>query len=208
MVSIPLELKIERERSAPARRDLGLVQAALGGSPKAYEELMRHYHQSVYHLALKMVSDRAEAEDVTMETFAKAFRHLGRYTPDFAFSTWLFRIATNHAIDFLRRRRVTTLPLYASGHLGEGTQVLVDVRDDDPDPQEQFIRQQRRERVQWAVEQLPPKFTEMVRLRYFEELTYEEVAIQLRLPLGSVKAYLNRARTLLLALLENSQPEL
>ena len=92
--------------SARARQDLELVAAALAGQTRAYEELLRQYRTAVYYLVLKLVPQADDAEDVTMETFGKAFRHLGRYSSQFAFSTWLFRIATNNCLDFLRRRKL------------------------------------------------------------------------------------------------------
>ena len=139
-----------------------------------------------------------------METFGKAFRHLGRYSPDFAFSTWLFRIATNNCIDFVRRKKLATLSLQAPAHLSEDGECTLDVCDGDLNPQEAYIRQQRCERVRAAVAQLPAKYVDLVRLRYFEELSYEEVAAELQVPLGTVKANLNRARALLAAALAGS----
>ena len=140
-----------------------------------------------------------------METFGKAFRHLGRYSPDFAFSTWLFRIATNNCIDFVRRKKLATLSLQAPAHWSEEGECTLEVCDEDLNPQDAYIRQQRCERVQQAVAQLPAKYVDLVRLRYFEELSYEEVATELQWPVGTVKAHLNRARALLAAALAGSE---
>lgn len=195
----------ERERSARARHDLALVEAALAGSASAYEQLLKEYRKSMYHMVLKMVRDADDAEDLTMEAFAKAFRHLPRYRPDYAFSTWLFRIATNHCIDFMRRKRLKTSSLSAALDLADGDTMLLDARDQNLNPQEALIRQQRMELVQRAVDLLPPKYARLVRLRYFDELSYEEVAQELKAPLGTVKAQLFRARELLLELLQGSR---
>ena len=197
----------ERVMSVRARQDLALVEAALAGQTRAYEELLRHYRTSVYHLVLKLVPQTDDAEDVTMETFGKAFRHLGRYSPQFAFSTWLFRIATNNCLDFMRRKKLATLSLQAPAHWSEDGECTLELRDEDLNPQDAYIHQQRCERVRAAVAQLPAKYVDLVRLRYFEELSQEEVAAELQWPLGTVKAHLSRARALLAALLQGSAEE-
>ncbi|OGX85397.1 RNA polymerase subunit sigma-24 [Hymenobacter lapidarius] len=200
-----VEAEIERGFSLKAQRDFVLIQAALDGSAKAYDALLRSYHKSVYHIALRMVRDPDDADDLTMEVFAKAFRYLSRYRPQFAFSTWLFRIATNSCIDFVRRKKLKTQSLNAAVRLGDGESILLDLPDHAPNPQEAFIRQQRLEAVQRVVTQLPANYARLVRLRYFEELSYEEVATELQVPLGTVKAQLFRARELLLHLLQASK---
>jgi RNA polymerase sigma factor (sigma-70 family) len=192
-----LEVGKEREISLRAQEDMRLVEEALAGSAKAYESLMRRYRKSVYHLTLKMVRDADDAEDLTLEIFAKAFRSLPKYQTMFAFSTWLFRIATNHTIDFVRRNRLRTQSLSAGVSVGENESIALDVASLDLDPQQAYMRQQRIELVQQLVEMLPPKYLTLVRLRYFDELRYEEIAQQMGAPLGTVKAQLHRARELL-----------
>ncbi len=198
---------LEKELSVRAREDLALVQAALAGQAKAYETLWRHYHKPVFFLVRRMVPNTNDAEDLTLEAFAKAFRHLPTYTPAFAFSTWLFRIATNATIDFLRRSRLATLPLppEPTHYLPDADQPAHEAADQGPDPLEACIRQQRQEWVHEVVSQLPPKYAAPVRLRYFEERSYEEIAAELHLPLGTVKAFLHKSRELLLVLLKESQ---
>ena len=159
---------------------------------------------------------------MTMETFAKAFRHLARYSSQFAFSTWLFRITTTICLDFMRRKRLATLSLHAPVHFSDEGECTLDVCATDLNPQEACIRQQRLERVRHAVAQLPAKYIPLVRLRYLEELSYEEAAAELQWPpsysgrravvaaepqwpLGTVKANLNRARGLLAELLKHSK---
>jgi len=199
------EPAVERTISARARHDLALVDAALAGQAKAYEELLQNYRTAVYHLVLKIVRDANDAEDVTMETFGKAFRHLGRYSPQFAFSTWLFRIATNNCIDFVRRKKLTTLSLQGPAHLSEEGECTLQVSDEELNPLEACIKQQRREQVLQAVAQLPAKYSKMLQLRYFDELSYEEVAAELQCPVGTVKANLHRGRALLLEVLQGSK---
>ena len=200
-----VETEIERVLSPKAQRDLVLIQAALDGSGKGYEALLRSYHQSVYNIALHLVRDPDDADDLTMEAFAKAFGHLSSYRPQFAFSTWLFRITTNGCIDFVRRKKLNIQSLDAAVKLDDGDSILLDVCDLAPNPQEALIRQQRIEVVQQVVTRLPAKYARLVRLRYFEELSYVEVATELQAPLGTVKAQLFRARELLLQLLQKNK---
>lgn len=200
--SAPLDS--EKIWSARALRDLPLVAAALAGQAKAYEQLVQHYRKSVYYTVLKMVRQPADADDLTSEVLVKAFRHLPRYRPDHAFSTWLFRIATNHGIDLLRRKRLPTLSLPAGPPTGSGEETRWEVSDPDPTPYETCVRQQRAEVAREAVSRLPPKYQRLVRLRYFDELSYEEIAVELQIPLGTVKAQLFRAWELLLDFLKHS----
>lgn len=196
----------EREFSARAQQDLVLIGEALAGSAKAYEKILSNYYKSLYHLILKMVVNADDAEDLTSEVFAKAFRYLPRYRPEFAFSTWLFRIATNHTIDFVRRKKLQTQSLNATIGHGDEQGMVWEVADEaNPNPQDAFINQQRIDLVRQLVTRLPPKYADLVRLRYFEELSYEEIAVERQAPLGTVKAQLFRARELLLALLKDGR---
>jgi len=192
------------ELSARALHDLELIQAALEGQAKAYEALLDKYRRSVYHLVLKMVHNPDDAEDLALEVFAKAFRSLAIYRADYAFSTWLFRIASNHTIDFVRRKKLRTQSIHQQVPGSDGEGFFLEVPAREPDPQEAYIRAQRREQVQGLVERLPAKYQRLVRLRYFEELSYEELATETQLPLGTVKAQLHRARELLLALTKDN----
>ncbi|UOQ69771.1 RNA polymerase sigma factor [Hymenobacter volaticus] len=204
----PTSPEQERVLSRRAYQDLALIQAALAGQAKAYEDLLARYRKPVHYLVLRMVKNAADAEDLTQETFAKAFRHLARFTPDFAFSTWLFRIATNHTLDFFRRKKLPTYSLQASVASGDGDPLFLEVADRSPDPQQVLIRAQRKELIQQLVDRLPARYARVVRLRYFDELQYEEIAVLLALPLGTVKAQLFRARELLLDLVKHSHAAL
>ena len=201
-------LETEKIWSARALYDLTLIEAALTGQAKAYEELVHRYRKPVYYTIFKMVRQADDADDLTSVTFAKAFRNLSRYRPDFAFSTWLFRIATNASIDSLRRKRLKTLSLEAMTAASDGTEVGWNMCSADPTPQQALIRQQRAQVARHVVDQLPAKYARLVRLRYFDELSYEEVATELQLPLGTVKAQLFKARELMLELLQASRATL
>lgn len=192
----------ERQFSDKALSDFKLIDEATSGNEKAYAELMRRYRKSVYHTLLKMVHNTDDAEDLTIEAFAKAFRNLPKFKKEYTFSTWLFRIATNNCIDFIRKKRLETLSINTSYNNDNGENLNLDIRDEDLDPQESAIRIQKIELIRNIVTQLPPKYQKLVQLRYFEELSYDEIANELDAPLGTVKAQLHRARELLLELIK------
>ncbi|TDQ17630.1 RNA polymerase sigma (SigW) subunit [Algoriphagus boseongensis] len=184
--------------SNKALEDFDLIdQAVLEKDQSAYATLMKRYKKAVYFMILKMIRDADDAEDLTMEAFAKAFRNLHRFKKDYTFSTWLFRIATNNTIDFIRKKKLKTMSLNNTLSDDSGNSVNIDVEDDDNNPQDEFIRSQRIEMVRVFVDKLPPKYRKLVQLRYFDELSYEEIAQELDKPLGTVKAQLHRSRELL-----------
>lgn len=186
--------------SPQALRDFGLVQRILDQhDERAYAELMGCYQKSVYHLVLKRVHQTDVAADLTQEVFGRAFRFLPTFKPTFAFSTWLFRIATNHSIHHLQRKRLPTVSLSAAQ--GNGEAFTVDLPDPTPTPQEALMQLQRSEHMRRAVSTLPPKYQQVLRMHYFEELSYEEIAEHLHAPLGTVKGWLHRGRYLLQPLL-------
>ncbi len=184
-----------------AERDYALVIRAREGDQKAYAGLMALYEDQVYHFLLNRVNDSLIAEDLTIETFGKAFRNLHRFSPDYAFSTWLFRIALNHCIDFQRRQKNNP---YERDGVGK-QQMQTEVADETPDPEESFIREQRLNLMRETIEKLKPHYRMLIELRYFDELSYEEIAEKLELPIGTVKAQLFRARDLLYQILSGSR---
>ena len=188
----------ERGFSNKALEDFDLIdKAVLEKDQQAFATLMKRYKKAVYFMILKMIRDADDAEDLTMEAFAKAFRNLERFKKDYTFSTWLFRIATNNTIDFIRKKKLKTMSLNNTMSDDSGNSVNIDVEDDDNNPQDEFIRSQRIEMVRIFVDKLPAKYRKLVQLRYFDELSYEEIAQELDKPLGTVKAQLHRSRELL-----------
>jgi RNA polymerase sigma factor (sigma-70 family) len=188
----------ERGFSIKALEDFDLIDRAVQDKDQqAYATLMKRYKKAVYFMILKMIRDADDAEDLTMEAFAKAFKNLERFKKDYTFSTWLFRIATNNTIDFIRKKRLKTMSLNNTLSDDSGNSVTIDIEDDDNNPQDVYIRTQRIEMVRIFVDKLPAKYRKLVQLRYFDELSYEEIAQELQKPLGTVKAQLHRSRELL-----------
>lgn len=188
----------ERGFSSKALEDFELIdRAVVDKDQQAFATLMKRYKKAVYFMILKMIRDADDAEDLTMEAFAKAFRNLHKFKKDYTFSTWLFRIATNNTIDFIRKKKLKTMSLNTTLSDDGGNAVTIDVEDDDNNPQDEYIKSQRKEMVRIFVDKLPAKYRKLVQLRYFDELSYEEIAVELEKPLGTVKAQLHRSRELL-----------
>jgi RNA polymerase sigma-70 factor (ECF subfamily) len=202
--------ELDEGRFSPkALEDFKLIDMAVGGDDKAYGKLLSRYRRAVYHMILKMVRNIDDADDLTMESFSKAFKSLHKFKKDFTFSTWLFRIATNNTIDHIRKKKLNTFSIENTFTDDDGQPVGIDVKDENnPDPQETAIRSQKEELIQAYVNMLPGKYQKLVRLRYFHELSYEEIAEELDAPLGTVKAQLHRARELMYDLVKNNKEHL
>lgn len=192
-------MAVNKEFSNRAKEDYSLVvKAVQEGDQTAYSELMKRYREPVYYTILKMVHNRDDAEDLTIEAFGKAFNNLEKYSPDYAFSTWLFKIATNNCIDHIRKKRLETTSLDNSLTNDDGETVQINIKDSSPDPEQKVLKGQRAEIVRDAVSELKPKYRSLIELRYFKEFSYDEIAEEMGLPLGTVKAQLFRAKEMLL----------
>ena len=182
--------------SEKAQNDLILVEQAKLGNEKAFSSLLNRYRDSIYFMILKMVNNPSDAEDLTIEAFGKAFRFIDSFTPDFAFSTWLFRIATNNCIDFIRKKQLS--PSLIDQIQEDIDNMTVNIQSDLPDPEERLINDQKIAVLREIVSQLKPRYRRLIELRYFKEYSYEEIAKEMKLPIGTVKAQLFRAKSLLL----------
>jgi RNA polymerase sigma-70 factor (ECF subfamily) len=190
---------VNKEFSNRAKEDYSLVvKAVQEGDQTAYSELMKRYREPVYFTILKMVHNRDDAEDLTIEAFGKAFNNLEKYSPDYAFSTWLFKIATNNCIDYIRKKRLVTTSLDNTLTNDDGESVQINIKDSAPDPEQKILKGQRAEIVRDAVAELKPKYRSLIELLYFKEFSYDEIAEEMNLPLGTVKAQLFRAKEMLL----------
>lgn len=201
--------KINPNLSDKALKDYNLVKNAIeNGDQKAYAELMARYKDSIYFMLLKMVNNRDDADDLTIEAFGKAFKNIKQYTPDYAFSTWLFKIATNNCIDFIRKKRKMTFSIDKGIETDDGGELNIDIKSNQPDPEENLMKKQKVLMMRDVVERLKPRYKKLVELRYFQERSYEEIAEELNLPLGTVKAQLFRAREFLYQIMKNSEHKL
>lgn len=171
--------------------DADLVQRARAGSERACREIVERYQRPIFNLIVRMVRDPAVAEDLAQDTFLKLFTHLDTYDPSLTFSSWAFRIAHNATIDWLRQRRLATIPV--DGPDGEGDRAIA-VASGSPGPLALLERSDLRQALDSAIDRLRPEYRELVILRYQEELGYDEIAEVLSLPVGTVKSYLHRAR--------------
>ena len=162
-------MEVNPNLSEKAQVDFKLVQQAVKGDQKAYAELMSRYKDSIYFMLLKMVNNRDDAEDLTIEAFGKAFKNLHQYTPDFAFSTWLFKIATNNCIDFIRRKRKYTFSIDKSMENDSGQEMQFEIKSPMLDPEEKMIKKQKAALMRDVVEKLKPRYKRLVELRYFQD---------------------------------------
>jgi RNA polymerase sigma factor (sigma-70 family) len=204
-----MEVVPNSELSEKAQLDYVLVRAAVDkGDQKAYALLMERYRDSIYFMLLKMVNNKDDADDLTIEAFGKAFSKLHQYTPNYAFSTWLFKIASNNCIDFIRKKKKNVYSLDKPIEGSDGGELTIDVASTGLDPEETYIKAQKVILMQEVVEKLKPRYRTLVELRYFKEYSYEEIATELELPLGTVKAQLFRAREFLYNILKNSKEKI
>ena len=159
-------MELDKEFSEKARQDFKLITLAIEtGDENAYAELMNRYRKPVFHMLLKMVRNVDDAEDLTIEAFAKAFKSLDSFNPEFTFSTWLFKIATNNCIDFIRKKKLSTYSIDSSTPDESGEEKRMDLKDLDLDPQEETIKTQKIEIIQEVVTKLPAKYRKLVELR-------------------------------------------
>jgi RNA polymerase sigma-70 factor (ECF subfamily) len=198
------QMELNAQLSDKARYDFILVEAALTGDEKAFAKLMSRYKDAIYFMLLKMVNNKNDAEDLTLEAFGKAFKNLHQYSPSYAFSTWLFKIATNNCIDFLRKKRGVYVSIENNLENGDN-ELPLRLRSNEPNPEEKLIRIQKAILMRKIVHNLKPRYRTLVELRYFREFSYEEIANELNLPLGTVKAQLFRARDMLFKMIESTE---
>ena len=188
------------------KRDLKLINRALKtGDPSAYNELMRLYRDPIYFMLYEKLGDQELAKDLTIEALGKAFKKLHMYTPDYVFSTWLYTIARNNCIDYLRKNKLPTISIERLMVDEDGKRTSFDLKSEDLNPEKRMIKNQRIAILRQIVDQLKPKYRDLVKLRYFKEMSYEEISDELSLPLGTVKAQLHRSREQLFKIMSGSR---
>lgn len=199
-------MEVTNKLTHKAQRDYELVLHAIKGNQDAYADLMKNYKDSLYFMLLKMTNNATDAEDLTIEAFSKAFKNIKNYSPKYAFSTWLFKIATNNAIDFIRKKKQRTLSIDKSySSKDDGPNLSQNIEYHGLDPEESIIKEQKIELMRGVVEKLKPHYRTLIELRYFKEFSYDEISQELDLPLGTVKAQLFRAREFLFNVLKDAR---
>lgn len=178
------------------QKDSLVIARARRGEEAAFAELLRRYRAPVFNLCLRMLKNRDDAEDVAQDVFIKVFAMLERYDERYAFRSWLFKIAANQCIDFIRKNRVKLLRLDEPVHY-KGEEIERQLPDDAPRPDETLNRQEVGSVLREITDELPPHYRAMIVLRHQEQLSYEEIAQMMDLPLGTVKARIHRARALM-----------
>ena len=184
-----------QDASSSSLQDDHWVVLAVKGDEKAYSELTQKYQKPLYFHVCKMIRNPDFAEDLVQDIFLKAFKSLKNYKNDYALSTWLYRIATNHTIDYLRKKKLETLSIHADD--SDDTHATIQLADEDSFTDEPMIRRERKNKVHEAIDQLPEKYREVILKRHIEEKSYQEIAEEMDIPLGTVKAHIFRARELL-----------
>ncbi|HLR32861.1 MAG TPA: sigma-70 family RNA polymerase sigma factor [Fodinibius sp.] len=185
-----------KDASESSLEDDVLVKKAMGGDERSYDKLVEKYQRALHFHIMKMVKDREQIEDLVQEAFVKAFDNLNRYNTDYAFSTWLYRIATNHTIDYLRKKKLQTLSIDEPVKT-KGGEMQMQLTDDSARTDRAIIRKQRQQMVRKAIGELPVKYRRVIELRHMEEKSYQEISDALDKPLGTVKAHIFRAREML-----------
>ena len=177
--------------SEKAQKDYELViKATKKKDQQAFAKLMDKYKDSIYYMLLKMVNNNDDAEDLTLEAFGKAFNRLHQYTPNFAFSTWLFKIATNNCIDFLRKKKKNVMSVDNRIPNNDGDDFMFEIKSEGMTPEQLAMNDQKIQLMRQYVKRLKPRYEVLVEMRYFKEMSYDEISDKLNLPLGTVKAQL------------------
>jgi RNA polymerase sigma factor (sigma-70 family) len=197
MTATATNAAVQSRLSTRGTDDYSLVLRAIEGNQLAYAKLMNRYRNSVYHAMFKMVNNRDDADDLTIEAFGKAFNKLPSYAPNYAFSTWLFKIAINNCIDHIRKKRLVTYSMDDTITSESDREFSHNIRDYEPDPEQKMMHAEKIMHIRHLVHTLSSKYRAMIELRYYDELSYEEIATELNLPLGTVKAQLFRAKEIL-----------
>ncbi len=183
------------------QRDYQLVcDARDRGSHKAYSDLMAFYREPLYLLLLRMTHNTTTASDLTVDTFSKAFCQLHRYAPTGSFSSWLFSIGVNTYIDYVRRRRIETVSLNSVQRNSDGDFIEYQIPSGQPNPEENMMRMERDSALHEVVDKLKQPYRQIVEMRYYDEMSYEQIAEKLQIPIGTVKIRLLRAKNLMQAI--------
>ena len=193
---MPIEGVNNNNRSDSKAEDLELIKKALSGEQSAYDRLLKKYQPLISNLVFRMIYKKEDTDDLVQEAFIKAFNALDKYDMQFSFSTWLFKIATNNCIDYLRKKKLSTFSIDKEITTDEDN-MQFEIPDCDYIPDKNILDAERKKILEEAINSLPAKYRSVIELRHKEEMDYEEIAKKLKLPLGTVKAHIFRGREIL-----------
>ena len=188
--------KKEQKRADSIREDHEIIKKALDGDQDSFTRLMKKYHDPVFSLVFKIIHDKEEIEDLVQETFIKAFGSLKSFNENYSFSTWIFKIASNNCIDYMRKKKLKTLSIDMTVEQEEGESSF-ELPDPTYETDKNLIEEQRRKIIQDAINSLPEKYRVVIQMRHQEEKNYDEISEILCMPIGTVKAHIFRAREML-----------
>ncbi|MFA8451627.1 MAG: RNA polymerase sigma factor [Bacteroidales bacterium] len=202
-------MEIKQNFADRKKRDYVLVQKALENKDQgAFAELLNLYYEPLYHYLLQKTRNVEDADDLAIESFSKAFCNLDKYVDTHSFSTWLFRIANNNFIDFYRKRNryreIDSNKMISC----QDEEVCVDIPSSGLDPEEVYITKEKYKELRRVVKELKKDYRDIIEMRFFKELSYEEIQEKTNLPMGTLKAKLFRARILLMSLFERYEEDL
>ncbi len=196
------EIQLASDKAESKREDIQLVEQALKGNQAAYDRLIKKYKSTISFVLLRIIQDKNEVEDIVQEVFINTFRSLNTYKKQYSFFSWIYKIAMNKGIDYLRKKKLQTFSIDKPINTKNG-ELQFELPDSTYEPDKQIISSERAAIVQWAIDQLPPKYKRVIIMRHQEEKDYAEIAKELKLPVGTVKVHIFRARELLNKYLKN-----
>ncbi len=188
--------KVKEKISESKSEDMRLIKQALGGKQYAYERLVKKYSGYTRNLIFRMITNREDVEDLTQEAFIKAFNSLDKFDSQFAFSTWLYKIATNNCIDYIRKRKLNTYSIDKDISTDDDD-MKFEIPDSNYLPDKDIIDDERKKIIAKAIDKLPLRYKKVILMRHKDDMEYEEIAKKLKLPIGTVKAHIFRGRELL-----------
>lgn len=189
--------KLTQEYPAQNQHDYDLILSAMAGNQKSYAELLSKYRNVIYYLVLKIIKNDRDAEELTIEVFEKAFLKLHQYVPQYAFCTWLYKIAYNYSLDYLRRKAKKRLLSFDDPEEFSDSTPLSNMASPTPDPEEVMMIKQKKDALHSVVKKLKPHYRDIVEMHYFDEYSFVEIKEKLNMPLGTVKIRMFRSREIL-----------
>lgn len=185
---------VDKQKSSKSNSEL--IQRAIDGDETAYRQLLENYRGAIFNLLFKMVRNKEETEDLVQEAFIKAFKALPSFNEEYAFSTWLYKIAINNCIDHMRKKRLKTYSINKPVRSKDG-ELDREFPDTSMSPDKELLHDERTRLIETAIDELPENYKTAILLRHRDEKSYEEIAQLLDIPLGTVKARIFRAREML-----------